>query len=138
MSWADSVAVKAVIEQVPALAGRTFVTKTDDGAPLVGQYAVIHPSDGSDDTDRLAAPPVVTHPSFTLHIVGASANQVQVLTGLVKAQFTVAGFIVPPVVAGRVNSGGKWSSPLPLQTDTDVSPSLVYQVIELGWDSEPA
>lgn len=137
MSWADSQAVQALIQQVPALASATYITNVPAGAPLTGPYSIVHPADGDDDTDRLAGPPVVSHPAFTLHIVGASANQVQILTGLVKAKVTAFGFIVAPAVAGRSNSGAYWRSPIPLQTDTDVSPALVYQVIEYGWDSSP-
>lgn len=141
MGWADTVATQALIGEVPALTGHVFVAtaKGTDGAPIVGPYAVLWPIDGADDTDRLAGPPVVTHPAFTLHIVGASANQVQVIAGLVKAKFTSpSGFITAPDVTGRSNTGAYWRSPIPLQTDTDVTPALVYQVIELGWDSSPA
>lgn len=141
MSWADTEAVVAIIQTVPALTTATYVTKApkpDPPATLPLPYVIVHPSDGIDEATRYTAPPTTEHPEFTLHIVGGSANQSQVITGLIKAKFLVNGFIVPPVVTGRRNRSGYWRSPLPIQTDTDVTPSLVFQVIELGWTSEPA
>lgn len=139
MSWADTQAVIALIQSVPALAGaKTFPTIAPTGPQLTMPYCVVHASDGSDEATRLTGPAVTEHPAFTLHIVGSSANQAQILCGLVKPKFVVGGFFIPPTVSGRRNSGGYWRSPIPLQSDTDVSPPLVYQVIELGWDSDPA
>lgn len=139
MSWADTLAVKARAETLVALASKTFVTVTEPvGTKIAAPYLVIHPSDGVDVATRVTGPRVAENPMFTLHIVGSSANQVQIITGLLKALFVVNGFMVPPVVAGRRARAGYWRSPIPIQTDTDVTPALIYQVIELGWVSEPA
>jgi len=139
MSWADTQAVVAAIQQVPAVADSTFPVL----APVQPElqplpYVVVFPSDGVDTADRVTGPRVSEHPAFTLHVVGSSANQTQVVTGLIKARFVTGGRFIPPVVEGRRNSRGYWRSPIPLQTDTDVDPALIYQVIELGWVSEPA
>jgi len=139
VSWADTEAVVAVIEQVPALATSTFVTLAPVSPVLQPvPYVVVHPSAGVDTADRVTGPRVSEHPDFTLHVVGSSANQVQVVVDLLKPKFVQQGRFIPPLVEGRRNSRGYWRSPIPLQTDTDVDPALIYQVIELGWVSEPA
>lgn len=141
MTWADTQATTAIIQTVPALVTATYVTTAPKPVPpatLPLPYAVVHPSDGIPAATRFSGPPITEHPEFTLHIVGASANQVQIVTGLIKAKFLVNGFIIPPAVAGRRNHSGYWRSPMPIQTDSDVTPALIFQVIELGWTSEPA
>lgn len=139
MSWADTQAVIGLVQSVPALAGaKTFPTIAPVGPQLETPYCVVHPSDGSGTAERLTGAPVTRHPSFTLHIVSGTVQGVQTLARLVEAKFVDAsGFVVPPTIAGRHNYGAYWRSPIPLQTDTDVSPPLVYQVIELGWTSDP-
>lgn len=138
MTWPDTQAVLAKIQNVPSLAAATFVTVVPADNMVRTQYALIHPSEGKDAQTRASGPPVTTHPRFTLHIVGSSAESVQRNTALVKTQFLTDGFIVPPLVFGRRNYDGFWSSPIPIQTDTDLNSPLVYQVIELGWTSDPA
>jgi hypothetical protein len=142
MSWADVAAVVTKIKTVPVLASATYITLAPKPAApatvLPLPYVIVHPSDGTDEATRLTGPPVTTNPMFTLHIVGGSAEQVLVVQDLVKPLFQVGGFIVPPVVAGRSNRDGYWRSPIPLQIDRDLTPALVYQVIELGWTSDPS
>lgn len=142
MTWADTQAVTAIIQTVPALATATYVTTAPKPvAPAVAlplPYCLVHPSEGIPEATRFTGPPITEHPEYTLHIVGGSANQVQVVTGLIKAKFLVNGFIVPPTVAGRRNKSGYWRSPMPIQTDSDVTPALIFQVIEFGWTSDPA
>lgn len=138
MTWDDSLAVKAKLQNVAAFASNTFVTVVPSDNIVRTQYALVHPSEGVDEQTRFAGPPVTTHPRFTLHIVGSTAESVQRNTALVKTQFLVDGFIVPPAISGRRNYDGFWSSPIPIQVDTDLTPQIVYQVIELGWTSDPA
>lgn len=136
--WADTQAVKATIEQVPILTTATFVGPVPQSvSPLPGAYCLIWPADGIDEAQRFTGPATVGNPAFTLHIVGANVDQVQVITGLVKAKFVVNGFFVPPPVTGRIGRAGYWNAPTPIQTDETVSPVLVYAVIELGWQSLP-
>lgn len=139
MSWADTEAFVAVVETVPALAESTFLSVVPEALlPAPVPYVIVHPSDGVDDTDRVTGPRVSEHPMFTLHIVGDSTNQAQIITGLVKAKFVTGGRFTPPVVAGRRNGRGYWRSPLPVQVDGDVTPPLIFQVVEVGWTSDPA
>jgi hypothetical protein len=138
MTWPDTQAVVAKIQTVAAFATNTFPTVVPSDNLVRSQYALVHPSDGVDEQTRISGPPTTTHPRFTLHIVGSTAESVQRNVALIKAQFVVDGFVVPPLVVGRRNYDGFWSSPIPLQVDTDANPALVYQVIELGWTSEPA
>jgi len=137
MTAADTAAVKTLVESAGALSGHTFVTLVPAGTQTL-PYCIIHPSEGVDDTDRVTGPKVTTHPEYTLHIVGASATSVQTVVGLVKAKFVTAGRGVTVTVTGRRNRPVYWRSPMPLQTDRDVTPWLVYAVVELGWTSDPA
>lgn len=137
--WADTQAVKSTIQQVPILSTTTFVGPVPQTvSPLPGVYCLIWPADGIDEAQRFTGPATVGNPSFTLHIVGATADQVQVITGLVKAQFVTGGIFHPPTVTGRTGRAGYWNAPTPIQSDTTVSPVLVYAVVELGWQSVPS
>lgn len=142
MSWADTAAVRAVIQTVPALATSTFVTTAPKATPPAQvyptPYVVIHPHGGFDQQSRFTGPSVLENPSWTLWLVGTSAEQAIALVDLVRPKFHLNGFVNPPTVAGRSYKNGFWRSPIPLQSDTDVSPTLVYAVVELGWTSEPA
>jgi len=138
MTWADTLAVKAKVQAVAAFASATFVTAVPSSATEYTQYAMVHPSEGIDEQTRASGPPVTTHPRYTLHIVGSTAESVQKNTALVKAQFVTDGFMIPPAVTGRRNYNGFWSSPIPIQPDNDSNPPALYQVIELGWSSDPA
>jgi len=138
MTWADTQAVVAKVDNVAAFATSTFVTVVPSDGLVRTQYAIVHPSEGTDEQTRASGPPVTTHPRYTLHIVGSTAESVQKNTALVKAQFVTDGFVIPPAVTGRRNYNGFLSSPIPIQVDTDSNPQTVYQVIELGWTSDPA
>ncbi|AGW41739.1 O-succinylbenzoate synthase [Leifsonia xyli subsp. cynodontis DSM 46306] len=133
-------AARALVEQVPILTGATFISKApedpanpDRMQPL--PYALMHPIGGTPTAERETGPAVTEHPSITLHLVGSSAEQVIALTDLLRPVLTPE---TVPVVAGRLNGRVWWREPLPVQEDTDVSPSLIYAVIEFGWRSDPA
>lgn len=142
MTAADTAAVKALVESAGALSGKVYVTlappPTAPATALPMPYVIIHPAEGVDDTDRFTGPAQIAHPEFTLHVVGLTASSVQTVTALIKAKFIQNGVDIPPTVTGRRNTRLYWRSPLPLQTDRDVTPWLVYGVNELGWISDPA
>lgn len=138
MRWADIQAATALVQQVPVLSSATFVsTVPKPVAPATTQplpYAVVHPSGGTDEATRFIGPASTEHPSFTLHLVGGSAEQVSALCDLLKP-------ILTPDVhpsTGRRTSRIWWREPLPIQEDTDVNPPLIFAVIEFGWRSDPA
>lgn len=134
--------VEALAKTVPAFAAKTFVSvaKRDDvtGALPKSPYLVIHPSDGSDQSTRLAGPDVSQRPRFTLHVVGGSYGQVAAGTAMIKEKFIPGGighiFTIPGELCGRL----WWSAPIPIQIDNDITPPLIYQVIEVGFDADPA
>lgn len=148
MTAADTAAVKSLAESAGATAGaytgHVFVTLVPASLPVwTGTtsgypYVIIHPSEGIDDTDRVTGPRLTTHPEFTFHVVGLTAASVQAAVALLKAKFVVNGRVVNPSVSGRRNMQAYWRSPMPLQTDRDVTPWLVYAVVEFGWRSDPA
>lgn len=133
--------VETLAKSVTAFAAKTFVSvaKRDDvtGALPKSPYLVIHPSDGSDQSPRLSGPAVSQRPSFIFHVVGGSYGQVSSGVSLLKEKFIPGGvghtFVIPGWLCGRV----WWKSPLPVQVDNDITPALVYQVIELGFSADP-
>lgn len=120
-----------------AYAGKVYVTVAP--APILAKpYIIVHPNQGTDEAARFMGPPTTEYPEYTLHIVGNSASSVETVTANIKAKFHTNGFFIPPTVSGRRNTRGYWRMPTPINTDHDVTPWLVYAVIELGWVSEPA
>lgn len=132
-------AVKAAIETVSALASKTFVSVAPrtNGILPIPPYVVIHPSDGTDSQGRVTGPHSTRNPDFTLHIVGASYDNAQTVTELVKAKFVVNGFGVKLTVTGETTKPCKWSSPIPTQVDNSLTPPLIYNVAELSFQSDP-
>lgn len=133
MTRKHTAAVKALIQQVPALASKTFVTTT--GGQVSAPYALIHPAEGVDEATRLTGPRETLHPRFVIHFVGTTAEQVQLLMEQAKAKFIVNGFGIRPTIVGERTEPFWWESPIPLQVDKDSSPWLVYGVVECGFDS---
>lgn len=134
-------AVLAKIREIPALASKTYaviVPKDAAGNLPARPFVVVYPADGVDTQERFTGPRSVQHPRFTLHIVGSSYENVATVAGLVEAQFVSGGFGVAPVVAGAHTWGLTWEAPIPVQLDTDVVPPVPYQVIEVGFNVEPA
>jgi len=142
MTAADTSAVKTLVESAGALSGKVYVTlappPTAPATVLPMPYVILHPAEGIDETDRVTGPKITTHPEFTLHIVGLTASSVQTVLALIKAKFIANGRGITVTVSGRNNKPPYWRSPMPLQTDRDVTPWLVYAVVELGWTSEPS
>jgi hypothetical protein len=133
---AESAAVRALIQRQPALATKTFMSLV--GAQMAVPYVVIHPGADYDNQDNLAGPYVHRRPSFTVHSVGTSAEQAQLVAEWVDAQLRPNGRGVKPDVAGRRTGQIMRDSTLPAQLDTDTSPPLVYMVSEYAFKSSPA
>jgi hypothetical protein len=134
-----TLAVEARARTVPALTTKTFIsvaTRTNGVLP-VAPYVVIHPSDGEDTQERVSGPRVGQHPAFTFHIVGTSYSNCQQVTELLKAKFIVAGVAIQVNVAGERGRSLRWSSPQTTQVDNDITPPLIYNVVEVSWISEP-
>lgn len=132
----DTDAVKAKYGSVPALTGKVFVAVAPHGTVL--PYAVLFPTDGKDSQERVTGPKSTRHPRFTAHIVGETADQVQTIADLVKLVFVQSGRGIVLTVSGWSNRPVWYESPIPLQVDDSVQPSVVYHVAELGWMSDPA
>lgn len=143
MTWADTAALKALVETVPALVGKVFVTSAQYpnpgvAGPVQTPYVVLHPADGVDEQTRLAGPRLTSHPRFIVHTVGDSAEQAQIMGGLVKAALYANSFGVNVTVSGRRNDALWYDSPIPVQIDRDVEPAVFLHVAECGWTSNPA
>ena len=134
----DAVEARAIT--VPALATKTFVSiaKRDAAGELpVAPYLVIHPADGEDSQERVSGPRSAQNPAFTFHVVGTSYSNCQQVTELLKAKFFTAGVPIQINVTGERGRAMRWSSPQPTQVDNDMTPPLIYNVVEVSWISEP-
>lgn len=143
MTKDQSDAVKARIQTVPVVASKTFKSVAQYPAPnqtvkVLPPYVVIHSADGSDTSERLAAGRTTMHPRFTLHIVGETADQVEVVTGLIKAVFIANGLGIPLAVPGETCESLWWSAPIPIDVSSSPLPEIVFQIVELGWEANPA
>lgn len=127
--------MKARIQTVPVVASKTFKSVVKHGTEP--PYVVIHAADGADVQGRFTGGRTTMNPRFTLHIVGETADQVEVVTGLVKAKFIADGFGIPLDVPGETCRSLWWSSPIPIQVSTDPLPQIIFQVVEIGWTAEP-
>jgi len=138
MSRIHTADVKSRIESLALLASKTFVTLVPSGSTVSAPWAVIHPSNGTDTQSRFTGPKLTQHPSFTLHLVGTTADQVGWMLEQVKAKFITGGFGIRPTITGENTGPYEWSQPIPIQYDSDVSPALIYAVVELDLYTEPA
>ena len=143
MSWNDTVALRTLIQAVPALASKTFIVEAKNPPPnetakVSVPYVVLFPAQGMDESERATSPRSVTNPEFTGWAVGGSAEQAAIILDLVKAQLVTDGFGVKVSVAGRTNDRCWFESPVPAQFDKSVTPPLHYHVFRIGWRSQPA
>jgi len=133
--------VEARVKSLPAFASKTWVSlvpRDASGNPIpTPPYVVLHPSDGTDTSERVTGPRAWQHPRFTLHVVGSSYASLGLAVEALKARFIVSGVPLPIIIAGERARNFFWSSPVPIQVDNDITPPLLYQVIELGWTAEP-
>ena len=127
--------LKARIQSIPAFASNTFVTVAPANTPL--PYVLIHPMDGTDLADRLAGPSAIQNPRFVIHSVGKTYNSCAWAAEQVKAVLIVAGIGVTPTITGELAGRVWYSVPQPVQTDDDVTPSLLYHTSEVGFESTP-
>lgn len=142
MSRADTVALKTLVETVPLLSGKVFVSEAkkpapNSGAVIAPPYAVIHPSNGRNQNERLLSPKLVQYPRFTIHVVGVNGDQAQIVTDNLEGVLVPGGVGVRVSVSGRTNDPCWFSNPHG-DIDSSVQPSVAFQVVECGWRSSPA
>ena len=136
----ETAAVVAMIKTVPALTSKVDVSRMprdSSGALVKAPYVVVHPSDGVDSVERGDIRAHTRNPRFTLHVVGTSYDNCQMVTELLKAKFVVRGVGVRLSIAGRNTHPVLWSVPIPTQVDDDVQPPLIYNIVELAFKSDP-
>jgi hypothetical protein len=141
MTLAQMTAVTDRIKTIPALASKTFELvaprDTQGNITAVAPYVVVQPSDGADAPIRLTGGRVQHNPRIVLHIVGASYTNAQTVTELIKPKFIDAGgFGIQINVTGESGRNLRWSAQ-PTQVDNSVAPPLIYNTVELLWESEP-
>ncbi len=135
MSRKHTQALVALSKTVPAFASKTFVTRVTHGTEP--PYLVWHPAQGTNTQERLSARSLTKHPRFTGHIVGETADQVQLLADLLEGVIFPNGRGVL-TVAGESVKNFWYESPLPIQVSTDPLPEVIYLVVECGWTADPA
>jgi hypothetical protein len=102
--WADIQAAEAFVQAVPILSSAVFGVSVPKPAATATQplpYAVLYPFGGTPEASRETGPAVTEHPSFTVHLVGGSVEQVSALSELLYAVLMPD---VHPTVAGRKTS----------------------------------
>jgi len=138
---AHTLAVVARIQEIPALASKTFKLVAPKNAQgqvtATAPYVVVQPADGIDTQERFTGGRTAQHPRFVLHIVGSSYDNAQTVTELVKAKFIANGFGININVTGDTGRNLHWEAAQPTQVDNDLTPPLIYNTVELGWDTEP-
>lgn len=136
MSRKHTQALVAKTRELAAFASKTFVTLVPHGTEP--PYIIWHPAQGENTQERVTGPRVTKHPRYTGHIVGETADQVQLLMDLLEEKLFPGGRGVVLTVAGERSFPLWFSSPLPVQVRTDPLPAIVYGVVECGWRSDPA
>ncbi|WP_157480056.1 hypothetical protein [Leifsonia sp. Root227] len=99
-------------------------------------YWVIHPADGKDTSDRVTGPVVTRHPRFTVHSVGRDADQAGIAAENLRNALIVNGRGIVPSIAGEHPKPVWYSSPIPVQVDSNIQPPTCYHVAECGFDSQ--
>ena len=135
MSRKHTQALVALSKTVTAFASKTFVTRAPKGTEA--PYLIWHPAQGTNTSERLTARSATKHPRYTGHIVGETADQVQLLADLLETAIFPNGRGVL-TVTGETVKNFWYESPLPIQVSTDPLPEVIYLVIELGWTADPA
>ena len=133
MARIHTAALVALTKTVPAFASKTFVTRAPKGTEA--PYVVWHPAQGTNTQERLTARKSAKHPRSTGHIVGETADQVQLLADLLEAALFPGGRGVL-TVSGESVKNFWYESPLPIQVSTDPLPEVIYLVVECGWQAE--
>ena len=126
-------ALVARTKTVPAFAVKTFVTRAPKGTEA--PYVVWHPAQGTNTQERFTGPRASKHPRFTGHIVGETADQVQLLADLLETALFPGGRGVL-TVSGESVKNFWFESPLPVQVSTDPLPEVIYLVVECGWTAD--
>jgi hypothetical protein len=132
-------ALKAKTQEIDAFATKTYITlaKNADGTKPTAPYIVWHPAQGENEQTAITGPRVRRNPRFTGHIVGVTGEQVQVLMDLLEEKLVPDGRGITLTVAGDVSKPVWFSSPLPVQVQSDPLPAVVYGVVEVGWSADP-
>jgi hypothetical protein len=135
MSYAHVKALKEKLAEVSQFAGKVFTTEAPHGT--AAPYVVVHPTPGTNTQERVTGPRVSKHPSFTLHIVGKSGDAVQILADEVEELLFPNGRGIRIDVPGERGKPLWFAQPIPIQARDDPQPTIVYAVIETGWQSDP-
>ena len=128
-------ALVSAIEEVPAFAGRIFLSFAPHGTAK--PYLVVHAANGTNTQPGATSPRVTRNPEYTIHVVGTGAGQVQTLMDLLEAKLFPGGRGLALTVAGEVSKPLTYACPLPIQVQTDPQPTVVYGVVEVGWSADP-
>jgi hypothetical protein len=135
MSKKHTDALKAKTQELVAFATKTFITLAPHETAT--PYIVWHPAQGENEQTAVTGPRVRKSPRYTGHLVGRDAEEVQTLLDLLEAKLFPGGRGITLTVAGEVSKPLWFSSPLPIQVQTDPQPTIVYAVVEVGWSADP-
>lgn len=123
------------VQNVKGLASKTFKTAAPSGTKP--PYAIVHPQDGQDDSDRLTGAYTVLHPFHTIHLVHTTADGAQRLGEDLKAEFVQNGFGITPDIPDEVCSLVSYGVPRAIEVDRDVTPWEYFHTSEVSFDADP-
>lgn len=138
MTRRQDAALVTLFRTITPLSAKIFVSDAigEGGARVAAPYVVVHPADGTDAALRLTGPSLTQNPRWTIHSVGMTADQAKWAAELVKGKLIVNGFGISLTISGERPGAFWYSSPIPIQRDDDVSPSLFFHVAECGFASD--
>jgi hypothetical protein len=139
--FAETVALRDLIEAVPQLVGRVGVgaaPTSADGTVLAPPYAVVTGSNEATSVERFSSPIAARRPSWIIHAVGTTElGAVQVLDWI-DAQLRPGGRGVIPVVPGHTTKPiSRLERPGNAEDDA-VQPSVWYAIAVYGFESATA
>lgn len=143
MTRAETKAITDAIEAIPILAAKTFVSAARyvDGRANPDQvarpYVVVHPGGGPDNQERLTGTYSDRRPSFTIHVVGDTPQQVEDVMSQVDVELRANGRGVIPSVIGRRTGRVMRDSLQAIEKDADSTPPLFWQPAEYAFKSSP-
>lgn len=140
MSRAHTAWLQALIQTMPEVATKTFVTTIPDQVKAVPPYVVIHPATGTNTAERESSGAFTRNPRWTIHTVGVTSEQAA------KVGEKIGDLLVPPpmgvgitpTIAGERPNAVWWNSPAPVQVDKQVVPWVIFHIAECGFSSYPA
>lgn len=135
MGKAHADALVAFTEELEEFTGRVFLVEAPHGT--VPPYVVWHPAKGVPSQVGVTGPYAARNPRFTGHVVAKTAGHALVLMDALEDHLFPGGRGVTIAVEGERSHPLWFTSPVPVQKQSDPQPTIFYGVVECGWRTQP-